>query len=207
MAYYDCPNLCTLVLNGMLRTLRALPLTLGKDFDVLTVSINPADTTALAAAKQTQYLRAYGRTGVESGWHFLTGQSEAIERLAQAVGFGYRYDPDRQQYAHASGIMVLTPSGQLARYFYGIEYAPRDVRLGILEAAEYKVGSLVDQLLLLCYHYDPQSGTYTLGILRTLRLASVVTVVALGVLLGVMVRRERHRPAGSTAEGSQACRE
>jgi protein SCO1/2 len=190
LAYYDCPNLCTLVLNGLLRTLRALSLSLGEDFQVVTVSINPEDTPALAAAKQAQYVRGYGRTGAADGWHFLTGQPEAVERLAQAVGFRYTYDAARKQFAHASGVMVLTPQGQLARYFYGIEYAPRDVQLGLVEAAGRKIGSPVDQLLLLCYHYDPQSGTYSLAILRTLRLAGMVTVVSLGLFLGMLWRRE-----------------
>jgi protein SCO1/2 len=191
LAYYDCPNLCTLVLNGLLRALRALPLTVGEDFQVLTVSINPQDTPALAAAKQAQYMRGYGRSSATAGWHFLTGQPEAIEGLAEAVGFRYTYDAAKKQFAHASGIMVLTPQGQLARYFYGVEYAPRDVRLGLVEAAGQKIGSPIDQLLLLCYHYDPQSGTYSLAILRTLRLAGIVTVAGLSLFLGLMWHRER----------------
>jgi protein SCO1/2 len=192
LAYYDCPNLCPLVLNGLLRTLRALSLSVGEDFQVLTVSINPDDTPALAAARQEQYLRGYGRPGAGTGWHFLTGQPEAIAHLARAVGFRYSYDAVKQQFAHASGIMVLTPQGQLARYFYGLEYAPRDVRLGLVEAAAQRIGSPIDQLLLLCYHYDPQSGTYSLAILRTLRLAGLATLVGLGTFLGLLWRRERH---------------
>jgi len=196
LVYYDCPNLCTMVLNGLLRTLRALSLTVGDDFAVLVVSINPHDTPALAAAKKAQYVRGYGRAGAASGWHFLTGSSEAIQRLTESVGFHYTYDAAREQFAHASGIMVLTPQGQLARYFYGVEYAPRDVRLGLIEAAAYKIGSPIDRLLLLCYHYDPQSGTYSLAILRTLRLAGAATVVTLGAFLGAMVHRERRRRVG-----------
>jgi protein SCO1/2 len=195
LAYYDCPNLCTLVLNGLLRTLRALSFTVGEQFDVVTVSINPQDTPDRAAAKQAQYVRGYGRAEAAGGWHFLTGQPEAIQRLTQAVGFRYAYDATRNEFVHASGIMVLTPQGQLARYFYGVEYAPRDVRLGVIEAAAQKIGSPIDRLLLLCYHYDPQSGTYSLAILRTLRMAGVVTVVALGTFMGLMWRRERHRAA------------
>jgi protein SCO1/2 len=201
LVYYDCPNLCTMVLNGLLRTMRALSLTVGEDFDVLTVSINPHDTPALAAAKKAQYVRSYGHTGAANGWHFLTGSSEAIQRLTRAVGFHYTYDASRDQFAHASGIIVLTPQGQLARYFYGVEYAPRDVRLGLVEATAHKIGSPIDQLLLLCYHYDPQSGTYSLAILRTLRLAGVATVVALGTFLGVMVHRERRRRVGMHERG------
>ena len=201
LVYYDCPNLCTMVLNGLLRALRALSLTVGADFDVLVVSINPQNTPALAAAKKAQYVRGYGRAGAANGWHFLTGSAEAIQRLSQAVGFHYTYDAARDQFAHASGIMVLTPQGQLARYFYGVEYAPRDVRLGLIEAAAHKIGSPIDQLLLLCYHYDPQSGTYSLAILRVLRVAGVVTVVALGTCMGVLLHRERRKRAGMREGG------
>src|SRR5262245_59467052 len=179
LVYYDCPNLCTMVLNGLLRTLRALSLTVGADFDVLVVSINPRGTSAMAPAQKAQYVRSYGRADAANGWHFLTGSSEAIQRLTEAVGFHYSYDAARGQFAHASGIMVLTPQGQLARYFYGVEYAPRDVRLGLIEAAAHKIGSPIDQLLLLCYHYDPQSGTYSVAILPTLRLTGLPTVVIL----------------------------
>jgi protein SCO1/2 len=201
LVYYDCPNLCTLVLNGLLKTLRALSLTAGEHFNVLIVSINPDDTPTLAAAKKAQYVRSYGRAGAADGWHFLTGSSEAIQRLAQAVGFHYTYDAARDQFAHASGIMVLTPQGQLARYFYGVEYAPRDVRLSLVEAATDKIGSPIDQLLLLCYHYDPQSGTYSLAILRALRMAGIATVVALGTGVGVMLHRERRKRARRAGGG------
>jgi len=201
LVYYDCPNLCTLVLNGLLRTLRVLSLSVGKDFNVLTVSINPDDPPSLAAEKQTHYIRSYDRAGAANGWHFLTGQSEAIQHLTQAVGLRYTYDTAMGQFAHAAGIVVLTPQGQLARYFYGVEYAPRDMRLSLVEAAEYKIGSPIDQLLLLCYHYDPQSGTYSLTILRALRLAGVATVVALGTGVGIMLHRERRKRAGQQWEG------
>jgi protein SCO1/2 len=197
LAYYDCPHLCTLVLNGLLRTLRALSLTAGEQFTVLTVSIDPADTPAQAAAKKAQYLRGYGRDKAADGWHFLTGEPEAIQRLTQAVGFRYTYDADKDQFFHASGIMILTPQGQLARYFYGIEYAPREVRLGLVEASANRIGSPIDQLLLLCYQYDPQSGTYSLVILRGLRVAGIITVLALATFMGVMFRHERHRTARS----------
>ncbi len=195
LVYYDCPNLCTLVLNGLLRTLRVLSLSVGKDFHVLTVSINPDNPPSLAAVRQAQYIRGYDRAGAANGWHFLTGQPEAIQRLTQAVGLRYTYDAATEQFAHAAGIMVLTPQGQLARYFYGVEYAPRDVRLALVEAAGYKIGSPIDQLLLLCYHYDPQSGTYSLAILRALRLAGVATIVALGTCVGVLLHRERRKRA------------
>jgi protein SCO1/2 len=201
LVYYDCPNLCTLVLDGLVRTLRALSLTVGKDFHVLTVSINPHDSPALAMERQAHYLRSYGREGAADGWHFLSGQSEAIQGLTQAVGFRYTYNPADEQFAHAAAIMVLTPQGQLARYFYGVEYAPRDVRLGLVEAAGSKIGSPIDQFLLLCYRYDPQNGTYSLIILRTLRLAGIVTMVVLGTGVGVMVHRERRKRAGARPGG------
>jgi protein SCO1/2 len=193
LVYYDCPNLCTLVLNGLLRSLRALSLSVGQDCHVLTVSINPANPPSLAAEKQREYIRGYGRAGAANGWHFLTGQPESIQRLTQAVGFRYAYDAVHGEYVHAAGIMVLTPQGQLARYFYGVEYAARDVRLALVEAAGSKIGSPIDQLLLLCFHYDPQSGTYSLAILRALRLAGIATVVALGTGVGVMWYRERRK--------------
>ena len=206
LAYYDCPNLCTLVLNGLLKALRALSLSVGTHFNVLTVSINPADTTALAAAKQMQYTRGYGRANAANanatyGWHFLTGEPEAIQRLTEAVGFRYTYDATQGQFAHATGIIVLTPQGQLSRYFYGVEYAPRDVQFGLMEAAAYKIGSPIDRLLLLCYHYDPQSGTYSLAILRALRIAGAATVVALGSCMGVLLQRERRKRAGMREGG------
>ena len=193
LVYYDCPNLCTLVLDGLLKSLRALSLTVGQDFHVLAVSINPDNPPSLAAVQQGHYIREYGRAGAAHGWHFLTGQPESIQRLTQAVGLRYTYDAVHQEFAHAAGIMVLTPQGQLARYFYGVEYAPRDVRLALVEAAANTIGSPIDQLLLLCYHYDPQSGTYSLAILRLLRLAGVATVVALGTCLGVLLQRERRK--------------
>ena len=205
LAYYDCPHLCTLVLNGLLKALRALSLSVGTHFNVLTVSINPADTPALAAARQAQYTRGYGRAQAANadathGWHFLTGAPEAIQSLTQAVGFRYTYDAAQGEFAHATGVMVLTPQGQLSRYFYGVEYAPRDVQLSLVEAAAHKIGSPIDRLLLLCYHYDPQSGTYSLAILRVLRAAGVATVVALGTCMGVLLHRE-HRKRADTRQG------
>jgi protein SCO1 len=196
LAYYDCPNLCTMILNGLLRTLRTLSFSVGEQFNVVTVSIDPDNTPAMATAKKARYIEGYGRSGAADGWHFLTGKADAIQRLAQAVGFRYTYDAEHDQFAHASGIMLLTPEGELARYFYGVEYAPRDVRLGLVEAAANRIGTPVDQLLLFCYHYDPKSGTYSLAILNTLRMAGLGTVLVLGVFMGVMFRRDR-RPTSS----------
>jgi protein SCO1 len=193
LAYYRCPNLCTLVLNGLVRTLRALAFTAGAEFTVLTVSIDPRDTPALAAAKKAHYLQSYGRPAAATGWHFLTGDAAAIQQLTQAVGFQYAYDAAHDQFAHASGMVLLTSEGVVARYFYGVEYAPRDVRLSLVEAAARRIGSPIDKLLLLCYHYDPQTGKYGLVIMRVIRLAGLATVLSLGVLVGVLFRRERGR--------------
>jgi protein SCO1/2 len=205
--YYQCPRLCPLVLDGLLASLRMLPLTIGEQFDVLTVSIDPRDTPAVAAAKKVHYLGRYGRPGAAGGWHFLTGESEAIQRLASAVGFQYTYDAAQNQFAHAAGIMIVTPQGILARYFYGINYAPRELRLGLLEAAANTIGSPVDQLLLFCYHYDPATGTYGLAIMNVIRLAGLVTVLGLGLFMGVMFRRDRHQRARLEAGTTRLLRE
>jgi protein SCO1 len=192
LAYYNCPNLCPLVLSGLVRTMRALSFTAGQEFTVLTVSIDPRETPAHAAVQQAQYRKRYGREAAD-GWHFLTGDADAIQRLTEAVGFRYRHDASQDQFAHASGFIVLTPEGVLARYFYGLEVAPRDLRLGLVEAAAHRIGSPIDQLLLYCYHYDPQTGKYGLIIMRVLRLAGLATVVSLGAFMGLMLRREQVR--------------
>jgi len=191
LVYYECPMLCTMVLNGLLRSFRALTFDVGKDFTVVTVSFDPRETPALAAAKKKTYIEGYGRPVAADGWHFLTGDEASIKRLTQAVGFRYVYDEETKQFAHASGIMVLTPQGKLARYFYGIEYAPKDLRLGLVEASAGKVGSPVDQVLLYCYHYDPQTGKYGVVIMNVLRLAGGATVLILGAFMFVMFRRDR----------------
>lgn len=198
LVYYECPMLCTQVLNGLLRSLRVLSLDVGGEFEVITVSIDPGETPALAAAKKKEYVGRYGRDGAAGGWHFLTGTRERIEELAEAVGFRYEYDPETDLYVHASGIMVLTPAGELARYFYGVEYAPKDLRLGLIEAAEERIGNAVDQVLLLCYQYDPTTGKYGLVILNSLRVAGAATVAVLAALVIGWIRRER-RQAGPPA--------
>jgi protein SCO1/2 len=163
----------------------------GKQINVVTVSFDPGETPALAAEKKKSYLRQYGRAGAEAGWHFLTGDTTAIQQLTEAVGFRYKYDPKTDQFAHASGIIVITPQGRIARYFYGIEYSARDLRLALVEASENKIGSPVDQVLLYCFHYDPLTGKYGVVIMNVLRLAGIATVVALGTFMLVMFRRER----------------
>ena len=197
LAYFRCPMLCTEVLNGLvLAMLDIQPLAPGKDFRVLTVSFDPRDTPELAAAKRASYLRRYGHAGAEEGWHFLTGQEPAIKRLADAVGFRFRYDAKNDQFAHASGIMVLTPGGKLSRYFYDVKFNPRDVRLGLVEAAGGKIGSKVDQILLFCFHYDPREGKYGLAVMNLVRLGGVLSLLGVLTLFAVLWRRERRRGAG-----------
>jgi len=196
LVYYNCPMLCTQVLNGLQRSIRGIPLTLGKDFQIVTVSIDPTEKPVLAEAKQALYTGFYGRPGSASGWHFLTGDDTQIHRLADAVGFQYAYDPDSHQYAHASGIMVLTPEGKISRYFYGVTYPQRDLRLALDEASEGKIGSPVDQVLLFCYHYDPHTGKYGLLISRVIQLSGGLTVLVGGICLLILFRRERYALPG-----------
>jgi protein SCO1/2 len=193
LVYYECPMLCTLVLNGVVRALRTLEFSAGQEFEVLTISIDPGETPELALAKKTQYMENYARPGADTGWHFLTGREDQISQLAETVGFRYTYDENSDEYAHASGIMVLTPEGRVARYFYGVEYSPRDLRLGLVEASDNKIGSPVDQILLFCYHYDPTKGKYSVAIMSFLRLAGVGTVLAIAGFLFLMIRRDRRR--------------
>ena len=159
----------------------------------MTVSFNPRETWQLAAAKKANYIEKYKGSGSPEGWHFLTGQEENIKKLADAAGFHYKYDPISKQFAHASGIMVITPEGRIARYFYGIEYKPRDFRLGLVEASQHKIGSPVDVIMLFCYHYDPMTGKYGFVIMNVIRTLGSATVIALGALLFILIRRDRHR--------------
>jgi len=191
LAYYRCPMLCTLVLNGLLSAMRALPFDVGQEFDVVTVSFDPTDTPEQARQKKAAYLAEYRRPNAAAGWHFLTGDAASIERLAQAVGFRYRYDPARNEFAHAAGITVLTPAGVIARYFFGVEFAPRDVKFGLMEAAENRIGSPIDQLLLFCYHYDPSTGRYSSAVLTGVRAGGVLTLLALAGFIVWATRRER----------------
>ena len=190
-AYYDCPMLCTQVINGLSSALGVMSLNPGEDFEIVTVSFNPRDTPASATAKKAVYLERYRRPGAAEGWHFLTGDQPNIDRLTKAAGFRYVWDAGTKQYAHPSGAIVVTPDGRLSTYLFGVEYGPRDLRLGIVEASAGKVGTPVDSLLLYCYHYDPMTGRYGLVIMRAIRMAGAVTVLALGAFIVVMVRRER----------------
>jgi len=198
LVYYDCPGLCDMVLNGLMHSMEQITLNLGPDYEVLTVSFNPLENWQLAASKKANYVEKYQRKGAVEGWHFLTGQEENIKKLADVTGFHYKYDPVTKLYAHAAGIMVLTPEGRIARYLYGIEYKPRDLRLGLVEASEHKIGSPVDAILLFCYHYDPMTGKYGLVITRVIRTLGSATVIGLVALIFVLVRHDRNRkaPAG-----------
>jgi protein SCO1 len=189
LVYYECPMLCNQVLNGLVGTLEALSFTPGQEFEVVTVSFDPRETAELAAEKKETYIRRYRRTGGEIGWHFLTGDQNSIDALAQSVGFGYVWDERSKQFAHASAIMVATPEGKLSHYFYGIEYSPKELRLALVEASEQKIGSPVDRLILYCYHYDPTTGKYGPAILNILRAAGVLTVF--GVIALVLYLRRR----------------
>jgi len=186
LVFYKCPMLCNQILSGLLAGLRAQSFNVGREFEVLTISFDPRETPELAAEKKESYIQRYNRPGAEKGWHFLTGDQENIARLTEAVGFHYNYDEKTNQFAHASGIMLLTPQGKLSRYFYGIEYNARDLRLGLIEASDNKIGSMVDQLLLYCYHYDPATGRYGPIVMNIMRLGGVVTVLGIGALLLVL---------------------
>lgn len=205
LVYYSCPMLCTQVLNGMTESFRVLGFTQGEDYNVVTVSFDPRETPALAAAKKkiyVDYLPAEKRAGAIAGWHFLTGDETNIRALSEAVGFRYHWDEATTQFAHASGIMVLTPEGKLAQYYYGIEYPARDLRLGLVEASAHKIGTPVDQLLLYCFHYDPATGRYGAVVMNIIRLGGIATVLAIVGMLFLLRRRSAARlrlPAGGVA--------
>jgi len=191
LVYYECPMLCNQVLNGVVRSLRPLSFDVGKEFTAITVSFDPREKPELAAKKKASYIKEYSRAGAEQGWHFLTGDSAAIASLTNSVGFRYRYEASTDQFVHASGIFVITPQGRISRYFYGIEYSPRDLRLALIEASDNKIGSPVDQILLYCFHYNPVTGKYGVAIMNVLRLAGITTVAVLGTFVIVMFRRDR----------------
>jgi protein SCO1 len=203
LVYYDCPMLCTEVLNGMVSAFSVLKFDIGKEFEVVTVSFDPREKPELARAKKTTYLRRYGRPGAEQGWHFLTGEQPAIVALTKAVGFHYQWDTETQQFAHATALMVLTPQGRIAQYYYGVEYSPKDLRLGMVEASQGHVGTLVDQVLLYCYHYDPRTGKYGAIVSRVLQIAGVITILLLGGFLIAMFKLE---PSGNKMGGGRTPR-
>ena len=188
LVYYQCPMLCGEVLSGLESALRVLKFDVGKEFDVLTVSFDPRETPDMATKKKAEFLKRYGRPGAADGWHFLTGPQQSIDALTKAAGFQYQYDPKTGQFAHATAIMVLTPEGKIAQYYYGVEYAPKDLRLGLIQASQNKIGTLADQVLLYCYHYDPNTGKYGAIISRVLQLSALATILALGGLMTALIR-------------------
>ncbi len=188
LVYYQCPMLCGEVLSGLESALRVLKFDVGKDFDVLTVSFDPRETPQMAAAKKAEYLKRYNRPGADQGWHFLTGQQGSIDALTNAAGFQYEFDPKLGQFAHATAIMILTPEGKIAQYYYGVEYAPKDLRLGLVQASQNKIGNVVDEVLLYCYHYDPDTGKYGAIVNRILKLSGAATILVLGAFLALMFR-------------------
>jgi protein SCO1/2 len=206
LVYFDCPALCTEVLNGELRTMKAISLDLGKDFEAVTVSFEPKDTPALAKAKRDVYLGQYGRSTAAEHWHFLTGEQQSIDALTNVIGFHYAYDFSIRQYAHAAAILVLTPDGRIDRYFYGVVYPARDVRLGLVEASQGKIGTLTDHALLFCYQYDPMTGKYGVVVMNVLRAAGGLTVLLLAIFMTVMFLRERRRSSGISPASSAKAR-
>ena len=194
LVYYKCPMLCTETLNGLVRALRALSFDAGKQFNLIAVSFDPRETAGLAAAKKALYVERYGRAGAAHGWSFLTGDEASIRRLAGAAGFRYAFDQELDQYAHATGLVVLTPRGRISHYLYGVEYAAGDLRLALVEAAAGTIGSPVDQLLLYCYHYDPLTGKYGLLVTRVLRIAGALTVALMAAWIARLGLRRRSAP-------------
>jgi protein SCO1/2 len=193
LVYYTCPMLCSQILNGVVSGLRPLRVQPGRDFDVVAISINPSETAADAAEKQNFYSRRYWGHAESTGWHFLVGTQAAIDSVTAAAGFHYRWDPASKMFIHASGVMVLTPGGKLARYFYGVQYEPKDLKLGLIEASGNKIGAATDQILLFCYHYDPATGKYSATVLNLLHAAAVLFLVFSGMILTFLFRREiRH---------------
>ncbi len=193
--YYECPMLCNQVLNGLTGSLKGISFDAGKDFDVVAISFDARenDKPDLAKNKKASYMERYGRPGAEKGWHFLTAKQESIDKVTSAAGFSYKWDEKSMQFAHAAGVMVATPEGRLSRYFYGIDYSPKDVKFGIMESNENKIGNPAEQLLLYCYHYDPSTGKYGLAILRVIRLGGVLTLLGMGVMGFVFWRRNKRK--------------
>lgn len=188
--YYECPMLCTLELNALARSLGLLSFDAGKEFDIVTISIDPTETPELAKRKKTGYLRRYVRPTAAAGWHFLTGDEPAIGRVAEAAGFRFAYDPRSKQYAHPAGLVVLTPEGKISKYFMGVDYPARDLKLALMEASKSRLGTITDQLLLYCFHYDPLTGQYNFAVMSLLRVAGVLTAVSTAVYMGLMFRRD-----------------
>ena len=197
LGYYQCPMLCGELLQGLVGSMKALTFNLGKDFDVLTVSFDPRETTEMAAEKKRDMMKRYGRPNADKGWHFLTGKADQINALTKSVGFQYQFDEKTGQYAHATAIIMLTPDRHISGYFYGVEFSPKDLRLGLVQASQDKIGNIGDQVLLYCYHYDPRTGKYGAVVSNILKLAALGTMLILGTFMFVMFRADRHSDHGS----------
>src|SRR5580692_11826313 len=194
LVYYNCTMLCGEALAGLASAMRLVKFDVGNEFDVVTVSFDPRETPEMAAAKKKDYVGRYGRASAAAGWHFLTGSTDSINALTQAVGFQYQYDAKTNQYAHATAIMVLTPQGHISRYFYGVDFPPKDLRMGLVEASQEKIGNAVDQVLLYCYHYDPATGKYGAVVTNMLKLGAGLTILIVGGMLLILFRMERIAP-------------
>jgi protein SCO1 len=206
LVYYECPMLCTLVINGLVGSLEGMNLIAGREYDVVVASIDPGETPAMAAERKQLFLKRYSRPAQASGIHFLTGREASIQALANAVGFRYAYDPAIDQYAHPAAITVLTPDARISRYLYGIEFSPRDLKLALVEATDGRIGTMIDQALLFCYHYDPETGKYGLVIMNMIRLAGVATVLLLGGSIFLSLRRERRQVSAVTPTATTGTR-
>jgi len=191
--YYECPMICDMVLDGVTRAARTLELDIGRDFDVIATSFDPDEKPAQAEVSKNTIVERYGRPGTEAGWHFLTGGPESIRSLTESIGFHYKRIEATGEFAHSAAIAIITPDGRIAQYLYGIDYAPRDVRLGLVEASNNRIGSLVDQIVLFCYRYDPSTGKYTLAVWFLIRTTALLTVAAIGAFLLINLARERRR--------------
>jgi protein SCO1/2 len=194
LAYFQCPMLCTLVLNAFVSGAKPLRWMPGRDYEVVTVSFDPRDTPELAASKKATYVTSLGKLGSEAGWHFLTGTEPEVRRLADALGFRYLWVPDRKEFAHAAGMFVLTPQGTVSRTLYGIEFPTKDLRLSLLEAGEGKLGGPMDKLLLYCFQYDAKTHKYAMVAMNVMKVGGLFTMLALGGFLAILWSRERHRP-------------
>lgn len=202
-SYYHCPMLCPMLINGVARSLKPVDFSPGADFQVVVFSFDPEEGPAQAGEKRREAVRRYGRPGTEQGWHFLTGEPEAIRRLTEAIGFRYSYQPERDEYAHAATVVLLTPTGEISRYFYGVEFAPRELRLGLVESSQGKIGSLIDQALLYCFRYDPATASYSAVVMNIVRLGGLLTLLVMGGFAVVLWRRRRASGGShAAAEGS-----
>jgi protein SCO1 len=206
LGYYQCPMLCSELLQGLVGSMKALTFDLGKDFDVVTVSFDPRETTEMAAAKKRDMMKRYGRANADQGWHFLTGHADQINALTKSVGFQYQFDPRSGQYAHAAAIVMLTPDHHVSGYFYGVEFSPKDLRLGLVQASQNRIGNIGDQVLLYCYHYDPRTGKYGVVISNVLKLAGLATMLILGTFVFVMFRTDLRSDKSSNRQPAHGLR-